>query len=478
MRTVINPSSLGKLVRGTLLLTVALAAAPPSGLGASPVSPPVAVDLQPAPARLTIGQAVQLALQHNPDRQRVANQVDSAAITLDQAHANLLPDLRLGLTASERFARETDPVTGSRDGSNGEVVSGSLASAVNLFNGFGDLASIRGAAFTLAALRDDLSRSEQDLVFSTVSQFLEGLTTQELITVRIENLAANRRQLEQIDALYRAGNRPVSDLYQQQAETANAELDLLLAQRDDTVARLQLLQSLGLRPTGAVRLESPDLSPLESAFVAGAAGPVQDASLEQRPDLLARQKQIEAAREQVVQAQAGYWPTLDLSAAVASDYSSEAAAGFNRQFFDDRPQTTLGLALSVPLFDRFLTRNNVAQARIRERDAQLALVSLSLQASADSSQAEEDFQTARKLIGVTEAQLTAAREALAATEERYRVGAATLTELTQSRTQFVQAGFDRIRARFGLLRQGVARAYYQGDWSRLRSLLAQLETPQ
>ena len=129
----------------------------------------------------------------------------------------------------------------------------------------------------------------------------------------------------------------------------------------------------------------------------------------------------------------------------------------------------------MPIFDRLLTRNNVAQARLRQHDAELDLTRLTLQADAEYGQAVEDFQTAQKLIGVTTARLAAAREALAAMEERYRVGAATLVELTQARTQFAEAGYERVKARFGLLQQGVALAYYRGDWEELRSLLDRLE---
>ena len=238
------------------------------------------------------------------------------------------------------------------------------------------------------------------------------------------------------------------------------------------------MQSVGIPPTTGVDLATADLDPLETTLRAEVPAALPAEALAQRPDLSAQQKQIAAAREQVKAAAAGYWPTLDLSARLGSDYSSLLEPDFDQQFFDDRTGAQIGLTLAVPLFDRFLTRNNVAQARLRQHDAELALVKLGLQADAEYGQAVEDFLTAQKLIGVTEARLTAAREALAAMEERYRVGAATLVELTDARTQFTDAGYQRVKARFGLLRQRVALAYYRGDWGDLRTLLGRLENPQ
>jgi outer membrane protein len=195
-------------------------------------------------------------------------------------------------------------------------------------------------------------------------------------------------------------------------------------------------------------------------------------------DVRAREKQIEAAGEQVAVAQSGYWPSLDFSASFGADYNSLDRDSFRGQFFDDNVGGALGLTLAVPIFDRQQTRNQVALARIRQQDARWSLLQQQLQAEAEIGQALQDFRTAQKLIGVTDRRLTAARQALAAVEERYRVGAATLVELTQARAQFVEAGYERVRARYGLITQGVAVAYYQGDWEQMRSLLTMWESSQ
>jgi outer membrane protein len=427
---------------------------------------------------LSIQQAVGLALKKNPGFQQAANLVESRTIDVAQRRADFAPDLGMTLAGAERFDKAIDPADGSYDNRNYEVASGALASTVNLFNGFGDIAALRGAEWELAGQKDSFTREEQTLIFSTVSAFLQALSDRELIRVRAENLEGNRRQLEQVDALYRAGNRPVSDLYQQQAQTNSAELDLLIAERNYVVTKLQLLQTIGLSPTTAVEPQAPDLGGLEASLVARTEDP-PSTTLALRADLLAKEKQIEAAREQIVQAEAGYWPTLNLSANIAADYTSlDRNAGFSDQFFDENLGGALGLNLSIPIFDRQQTRNLVAQARIRQMDARWSLLQSQLQAEAEFSQALQDFHTAQKLIGVTESQLTASRQALDAVEERYRVGASTLVELTQARAQFVAAGFERVKARYGLITQGVAVAYYQGDWEQMRSLLTLWETSQ
>ena len=185
-----------------------------------------------------------------------------------QRRADFAPDLKATLAGAERFDKALDPDGGS-DHRNYETANGAISSTVNLFNGFGDVAALRGAEWGLAGQQDTFTREEQTLIFSTVSTFLQALSDRELIRVRTENLEGNRRQLEQVEALYQAGNRPVSDLYQQQAETSSAELDLLVAERNYAVSLAAAADHRTLRRRRQQPL-APHLDPLETALVGAA----------------------------------------------------------------------------------------------------------------------------------------------------------------------------------------------------------------
>ena len=88
---------------------------------------------------------------------------------------------------------------------------------------------------------------------------------------------------------------------------------------------------------------------------------------------------------------------LDLATSIGSDYSSlYQADGFSDQFFDDNPDAAVGLTLSIPIFDRQQTRNQVAQARIRQDDARLSLLQQQLQAETELGQATAGFRARRR----------------------------------------------------------------------------------
>lgn len=422
---------------------------------------------------LSLNQAVAIALKTNPGLKQKANLVESAEMTALQRQADFYPDLELSVSGSQRFNQTVNQATGQAEDRDVETLNAALSSSVNLFNGFGDVAALKGAKLELAADRESLSREEQELAFETISMFIEVLTNQELIGVEEENLVENRSQLERIKAFYEAGNRPISDLFQQQAQTSQTELDLLLARRNLYIAKLQLMQTMGLPPTVNYRVAAPEIENLELARGDYNQGNLATQAQANRPDVKAQQQQVDAATEQIHQAQAGYWPKIDLFASLASDYISlDDERHYSDQFMDDNTNTTIGISLSIPIFDRFLTRTEVAQARIQQRNEQLALQQLNLQVSLEVDQALQDYRTAQKQVGVAENMLIYARQALDALEERYRVGVSTLVELTQARAQYVAAASDRIRARYDLLTQGIAVVFYQGDWDRVLSVLS------
>lgn len=430
--------------------------------GFSVGSGPAAAEVQ----SLTLSQAVQLARQRNPDLLTGENQVAAAEAALRLKQSALQPTLDFNLTASERYSEPTVLAEGTSD-----AVAASVNSSLNLYRGGADLAARRGAAAALAADRYTLRRSEQDLFLTISSAFMQALSDRDLIAVESENVEANRQLEERITALVKAGVSPISDLYQQQAATAQSRLNLLSAERNAMVSRMQLLQTIGIMPDAAVELKGPAAPQLFLTTVTTPAGGG-------RPDLLAKVEAQAAAQARIEQAQAGRWPTLDLNAALGSNYNSINRGNFSGQFIDDNPYASIGVALNLPLFDRGQNRYNIAAARIDAANAHLDAEKLKLAVVGDIAQAEAELRTVRQQLAVTASQLQAAQEAWAAQSERYRVGVSKLIEVTQARTALVAAQNDEIKAHYALFTRSLALLQARGDDAAMSALLNEWEKQQ
>ena len=188
-----------------------------------------------------------------------------------------------------------------------------------------------------------------------------------------------------------------------------------------------------------------------------------------RADLAAQRLQVEAAKKQITASRAGYWPTLSLSAGAGTSYRNPGSYDFNDQFYNNNLNGSIGLSLSLPIFDRLSTYNSVAQAKIGLRQAQLGAEKLELQTGVEIRQALEDYATAGKAVEVAQAQFRYSEQALKNMEERYKVGASTLvdldpgagvesSELVQSHQREIRPSRERRRrvVLFGRHRQGDA----------------------
>lgn len=408
---------------------------------------------------LTLADAVNRAIAGNSDLALVENQAKSSVITVETARGRYQPNLKFTAEGGETFIHK--PAPGEPDTT--RTANLQLSTSLNLFNGFADSANLDSAELELLAAKNDLLRQRETLAYDVASRYIDILTKQELVQVAAQNLAGQQALQKQIAAFQKAGVRTLADLYQQQAATAQADSSLLSARRDLDVAKLQLLQLFGLESPIDLVLEAPDGHALAPRLQDLTAEALQDQAYARRLDLQAQQNRIDALEKQVRVAHAGALPSLDLQAATGSSYSSHQSGSIGSQLGEDNLNTSIGLVLSVPLFDRAQTRTAVAQAHSNELAAIIRRNALHQQIATDTGQALADYRLALQQLAAAQLQRRATREALKVIEERYRVGASTWVELSTARASAVQAQGDEIRSRFAVLLQGLTIGYVRGD---------------
>lgn len=421
---------------------------------------------------LTLNQALDIALSKNQELKQATNQVQLNQVSVKQKKANFYPSLSLSANSSQHYFKNLDTLTSDYESKNSKTLDGNLSAAVNLFNGFYDTASLQQSQLELKAAEGQLSRSGQAVVFETLQRYIQVVLAKELIGVEEKNLEAQRLQLNMIEDFYKAGKRPVTDLYQQNAEISRYDYQLLESKRDYQVGKLLLLQILGLEPHTGYQVADLEIDKLLKEIKIPTQEAAGKPNLGKRPDLEAQQLMVKAAEKEVKAAQSGYWPKLSFFVNLGTNYSSlDEYANLSHQLFDYNLNAAIGLSLSIPIFDKGSTKNNVAMAKLNVQNQQLELEIQKNQAAVEVQQALEDYRTAAQQVAEAESQLTYAQAALESIEARYKVQAATMVELTQARAQYLQAAYDRVKSKYNLLIQAIATAFYQGDLEEVTTLL-------
>ena len=419
--------------------------------------------------QITFNEAVRLALDQNIALQRAANSVDLQAVQVSNERMDFVPNLSLSTSGRQNYGRNFSQEELAFVQQTTESASISVGSSVTLFNGFGRRASLEQARETLDANQLSYERSRQSVVFDVLSTYLLLIERQEQVRIQEENLEAQRQLETQIEEFTRVGSRPISDLFQQQALVANAELTLLQGQRLVQLAEASLIQTLQLDPFGQYAFVAPTVEDVELVERDYAIPSMLENAYARRADLQAQEQQIQAADAGIRIAKSTIWPSIALSGGYGTGWNSQfrdpsnpgAAVPLGEQLQQQRGGS-VSLSLSVPIFDRFTTRNNVQRAEVQYENARLAYDELQQDIAVQVRQAYLDYQTAQKQLEVTEKQLAAAELALEAEQERYNVGASTLVELSQDRAAFVQAASDRVSARYNFIFQQKLIEYYLG----------------
>jgi outer membrane protein len=412
---------------------------------------------------ITFQEALSLALEHNVTLRQAQNAEALSKIAVSEARSQFLPNLQLSTQGAKNFGRNFNQSLGQITSTTTNSLSLNLSSGVVLFDGFGNTAALEEAKLSGQASERDVKRARETTAFTVATNFLALIQQQEQLRVQRENLAAQVALEQQIQTYVDAGARTIADLYQQQASVASARFSLVEAERSTELAKVDLIQTLQLDPAGTYEFEAP------AADIGAAAGAsfqlteLLTRASAQRADLYAEQARVAAADQAVRVARANWWPTVSLSAAYGSAYTSASDFSLTDQL-DQRRGGSVGVGISVPLYDRGSARYATRRAEILAMNARISLESLQNDVGTQVRRAHLDFTSAQQQLTSAEAQVRAADLALQAAQDRYSAGASTLVELTQSQATHFQAASALVAARYNLLFQRTLMDYYVGDF--------------
>ena len=163
-------------------------------------------------------------------------------------------------------------------------------------------------------------------------------------------------------------------------------------------------------------------------------------------------------------AKAGYYPKLNFSAGLGSNYYTTSAYdsdAFGKQLKNNFSQF-IGLNLSIPIFSRFQVRNSVRSARADRLNQELKLENVKKTLYKEIQQV---YYNALNAISKEES----SREAVVSSEDafnlmqaKYENGKANMTEFNESKNNYLKSESDLVQARYELLYQQALIQFYRG----------------
>jgi outer membrane protein len=421
--------------------------------------------------QITLEQAIDMALQNNTALMQAENNMMIQDANVRSAQADFLPNLNAGFNGQRRTGRQFVQETLQFDDFTTNTMGGSLSSNIIVFDGLRNIQTLRAAQSSRLSAAEMLERQRENVIFSTAVAYLNVILGEELLLIARENLESSSKQLEQIQAQVEVGMRAMVDQYNQEALVARNEFEIVQQENSLNMARFNLIRIMAIDPLPDYEFVIPEIDQTSLER--------QDFSLQElvaqaminRRDLRSSEIQIKTASHNLRFARGAYLPTVSLSGSLSSGYSDQyrefgptgrQPVGFFDQFTDRNRTRTIGFNVQIPIFNRYNVIRNVQLSQVQYKNALLDLEAKQLEVYQEVRQAYNDYIASAKQLETTDRSLTAATKAFETEQERYRVGASTLIELTRSQAEFVSASSNRVQSVYRFVFQEKLLEYYLG----------------
>lgn len=389
---------------------------------------------------LTLGEAVEIALEQNPRSRAAQAQAASATEAVGEARAAYYPGL--GLRASyNRWERHAylpsglgQPGMPRTIGPTNDWYTG-IATSYTLFDSGQRRAELRASQARQGVAEEDSDRIRQDIALSVHRAYFGLIASIETEAVARQALARAEVHLRVARDRKEAGAAPQADVMRAQVEVADARLALERAEGLIRVAKGNLNTAMGLPVEMPVDVDrSPRAVVLPVSINLDEA---LDRAVSARPELRGARQRLEVSRRGIDAARSAYGPKV----------KGEASWGWrDTSYFPHDKDWLVGVAVELPIFTGFSRKHRLAQAKLdtarEQADADWMMQTVRQEVWTAHSMLRETFEATLSTV----AQLRDARESLRLASERYQAGAGTITDLMDSETVLARAEAVRVAA--------------------------------
>lgn len=310
------------------------------------------------------------------------------------------------------------------------------------------------------AAEKDVLTNKAVVILRVQQAYIQCLRQKRLVEIAEETVRERGVIRDQIAVLYKRQLKSKLDLNLISVELRSAEVQLVQAKNELRAAFAALSAAMGVRGPEEYTLEDLPSLALPSATLESLILQAQD----ERPELLGISDRIKQANEQLYSAQALNLPTISALGMYGVIHFSDAPTN---QYAGSQPgQTNLwwgaAATLSVPLFTGFLIENRVAEAREQKHKMEQRKTNLANTIAFEVTEAYLALQTAQQQIKVEEKEVESARSALTLAKERYRLGLASIVDVTTATAALLLAEVRLSEARYAVRTGAIALTYATG----------------
>jgi outer membrane protein len=407
----------------------------------------------------SLPELIDLAESHNPETHVAWERARAQAAAWGAARSELYPAVAAAALASvdreqvyfgNRFFRQT-------------VGDFQIALSLNytVFDFGARAGRISAAEAETLAANFAFNDTHRRVIYQVEQAYYELLNASGQEQAARANLANAQTVQQAAEERLNHGLATLPDVLEARSATAQAEYELQAVLGSEEIAQGNLATALGTPPQTAIRIQPLRELTIPSA-IDDTVKSAMDRALAQRPDLLRRIADVQAARARVKEARAAYYPSLNFTASP----TAQSRYGLQQQLsWGQTAGLTGGMAFSLDwnVFDGGARKNRLAQAEANIHEAEAQVHASRDQIANEVWAAYSDLNTALRQREAATALLEATGRSYDAALESYNYGLRNLLDVTAAQRTLAEARSTDVLARTQVLQTLANLAFRAGD---------------
>ncbi len=408
----------------------------------------------------TLEKCVNYAIENNIQIKQQALNVNYRDNQKNQALYDMAPNANAQFGHDFSFGKSLNYDNTYSD-QNSQNSSFYIGTSVTLFNGFAKQNTLKQKNLDLQKAIQDLEKAKDDVALNVVSAYLEILFNKELVNTSKEQLNVTLEQLDYNKKQVDAGNLAKGKLLETEAQFASEELTLANYENQLKMSLIVLEQLLELPLSDGFDIVIPEIDASNLGKELLIADSVYAIAVMERPEIMSKELNLGSIQKQVSIARAQLYPKLSFDASYYNNFNNKytyAPVGgvpgenipFGEQIKNNR-RTSVGITLSIPLFNGLSARTNLNNSVIQYESASNELQLEKNNLRKQIQQVHANAMAAMKKYDASEKAVNSAEEAFRYVQEKFNLGIVTPLEfndaknkVTAAQSSFIQAKYEYI----------------------------------
>lgn len=460
----------------------------------------------------TLQDCVQYAMDHNISIKQSNLQEGLAEITYKQSKLSQIPSANFSNNDGYRFGKSQNPSTGILENQNYFTVGLNLQTSAEIFNWFSKKNTILANQWSKEAAKAGTEKLKDDIALSVANSYLQILLAREQEKIAEVQVKQSRTQLDIVNKQVSAGSLPELNSVEIESQLANDTSNLITATGNVTQAKYVLMTYMNVDAADSFDIDEPPINkiPLESIGDLQPAD-VYASALKNLPQQRMNDFNIQAAEKNMLAAKGALYPTISAYGSLSTsygysrtpyytqilngykssglvvtdgmgnilgDYNVEQPVFINGQKqyitspkfgpqFNDNFGQTIGLSISVPIFNGWQGKANYQRSKINIKN-------LEYQKDLDNQTLKQNIYQAYNSAIVAREKFTSSAKAVESAQKtydftllRYNVGMIGTLELITNQNSLFTAKLQYVLNQFDYIFKMKVLEYYKGQGLKL-----------